>query len=120
MKITHCALYVSAIVLAATGLAVAGEKQSATLEIADKAIWSGKEITPGRYQVAWDGESGNVKVTLTRGHKVVAEGQGRVEQRKEASADSGVLSRRDGSGGTPVISEVHFAKKNTVLVLAGS
>ena len=115
------ALYVSAFVFIATaGLAVAGTKQSMKVDILDTAVWSGKELAPGKYEVAWDGDNGNVKVTFLQGHKVVAEGQGRIEQRKSASEETGVMSRRDGSGGTPVLSEVRFAKKNTVLVLAGS
>jgi hypothetical protein len=114
------ALYISAFVFAAmAGMAAAGTKQSAKVEIVNKSVWSGTPLAPGRYEFAWDGDSGVVKVTILQGGKVVAQGQGRLEERKDASDETSVRWHRDASGGA-VLSEVRFAKKTTVLVLAGS
>jgi hypothetical protein len=120
MGMTRRIGWLSALAFAATAtLATAANKQSVNVELFQKTTWNGKELAAGPYTISWQGEPTDLKVLVLRGSRVVAEGQGRFEEREARASNDAVVSRRDGSGAY-VLSAVQFAKKNTVLVLAGS
>jgi hypothetical protein len=89
------------------------------MELLGKATLNGKELPAGVYKVTWDGDGGDVKVTVLNGHKVIAEGRGRLEERKVRSDANESVARRDGSGAM-VLTELHFAGKKEVLILSAS
>jgi len=114
------AVWMSAFVFAAAaGLAVAGTKRSAKVDTPDPATWAGKTLAAGEYTFKWQGDAGNVDVTVLRGNEVVAQGKGRLEERKTKSPDDAVVTRKEGSG-APALTEIEMAGRTTVLVLAHS
>jgi len=120
MTLKRVALFGVAVLAGSAAIALAGTKQETDVKILEKTSWNGKELTPGAYKIAWEGDSGDVKVSVMRGRDVVAQGQGRWEERSTPASDGGILARRDSGSGSMVLSEVRMAGKKSVLVLAGS
>jgi hypothetical protein len=114
------AVWISAFALAAAAIpAAAGSQHSGGMELLEKATLNGKELPAGEYKVTWEGDGGDVKVTVLSGHNVMAEGRGRLEERKVTSDVNEAVTKRDGSGAM-VITELHFAGKKEVLILSAS
>jgi hypothetical protein len=105
--------------VASSGLALAGPMQSAKVEIPYEASWAGKTIPAGEYTFKWQGEGDAVAVTILRGHAVVAEGKGRIEEQKAKSPSDAVVARPQDSG-PRLLSKIQFGGKSMVLVLAQS
>jgi hypothetical protein len=120
MGATRTAVWISAFALAvAASPAMAGSKHSGSIELLEKATLNGKELPAGEYKVTWDGDGGDVKVTVSSGHTVVAEARGRLEESKVRSDANQAVSKRDGSGAM-VLTELHFAGKKEVLIFSVS
>jgi len=100
-------------------LAVAAPKQSMKVEIPYDYAWAGKTLPAGEYTFRWEGDSGDVGVTVLRGHQVVAEGKGRIEQEKTKAVYDAVVARPQDSG-PRLLSRIQFGGKSMVLVLAQS
>jgi hypothetical protein len=114
------AIWTSAFALAAAAVpAAAGTRHSGGIELLEKATLNGKELPAGEYKVTWDGEGGDVKVTVLNGRNVIAEGRGRVEKRNVRSDVNAAVTQRDGAGAM-AITELHFAGKREVLILSAS
>jgi hypothetical protein len=97
--------------LAVAGLAVPvfAKPISKSITITRAAKIGKTDLSAGEYRLLIDGN----KVTVQKGNKVVAESEGRWEERQEkANADSILI----GSDGT--VREVRFAGNNRVLVLS--
>jgi len=118
-QLKRVALIGAALVASTAGLALAGTKQATDVTILEKTTLNGKELTPGPYKITWDGDTGDVKVSVMKGREVVAEGQARWEERNAAPENGGVVTHRNGSGES-AIKEIRMAGKKSVLVLAGS
>ena len=120
MGVMRKAAWISAFALAvAASPAVAGGKHSGNMQLFDKATLNGQELPAGEYKVTWEGDGGNVKITVLNGHKVVAEGRGRLEEREMKSDADQAVAKRDGSGAM-ALSELHFAGKKEVLIFSAS
>ena len=115
-KILSIAVFVC---VAAAGLALAASQQSAKVEIPYDASWAGKALPAGEYTFRWQGEGEDVAVTILRGHQVVAEGKGRIEQEKAKVPSNAVVARPQDSG-PRLLSKIQFGGKSMVLVLAQS
>jgi len=97
--------------LAVGGLAVPvfAKPISKSITITRAAKIGKTDLSAGEYRLLIDGN----KVTVQKGNKVVAESEGRWEERQEkANADS-ILVGSDGA-----VREVRFAGNNRVLVLS--
>jgi hypothetical protein len=105
--------------VASAGFALAAEKQSAKVEIPYDSSWAGKTIPAGEYTFKWQGEGDDVAVTILRGHQVVAEGKGHIEQLKAKAPNDAVVARPQDSG-PRLLSKIEFGGKSMVLVLAQS
>ncbi len=110
--------WISAFVFASAGGLALAAQESAKVNIPD-ASWAGKALTGGRYTVSWQGEPGNVQVTLSKGRQVVATGKGRLETSKIKFRDDAVVLRRDGSGAS-VLTEIDIHGSTTALILEHS
>jgi len=120
MGMVNKAIWISAFALAAAvSPAAAGSRHSGSMELLEKATLNGKELPAGEYKVTWTGDGGDVKVTVLNGHTVMAEGRGRLEERKMRSDADQAVSRRDGSGAM-TLTELHFAGKKEVLIFSAS
>lgn len=116
---TRMAGLVGAVALCVATGAVAGTRQSMTVELRSASTLNGKEIAPGTYKVSWTGAGPEVKVSFLRGKKLVVEAPGKFVERNSKAADDGLVCRK-GESGPPLISEIRFGGENRVLVLAGS
>ncbi len=113
-------VWISAFVFAAaTGIALAGTKQSAKIDIPDKASFAGKTLPAGNYTIRWQGDPSNVDVTFMKGHQLMAEGHGRLETSKIKYRDDAVVTRKDASG-APVLTEIELGGRKLDLVLQHS
>ncbi len=112
-----CAVAFTATAIAA--LATAASKQSLNVVLLHKSTWNGQELAAGSYKISWQGEPAALKVTILRGGRVVAAGQGRLEERTTRATSNAVIWQQDASGALR-LTAVQFANKNTVLVLAAS
>lgn len=98
--------------------AVAGTRQSVSVELFSPASLNGTEIPAGNYKVSWTGEGNQVQVTFA-GKKVRAEAKGTLVERDSKAQASSVVSRKNGNG-VPTIAEVRLGGEKRVLVIAGS
>ena len=84
-----------------------------SLEVAESVEVNGQQISPGDYQLRWDGTGSNVKVSFLKGGKEVVKASAQVvELEKPASYSSAVI---DQSNGKASISMVRFAGKKYAL-----
>jgi hypothetical protein len=115
---TRKAVWISAFVFAITaGAAVAGTRESAKVEVPYDVSWAGKVLPAGEYTFEWQGDAAEVDVTVRRGHQVVAQGHGRLEEAQQKSSANAVGTRRDTSGAR-VLTHVDFRGTATVLKLS--
>ncbi|HYL09906.1 MAG TPA: hypothetical protein VEU31_04140 [Candidatus Acidoferrales bacterium] len=82
---------------------------SKSLTITRDAKFGKTDLSAGEYRLLIDGS----KVTVQKGNKVVAESEGRWEERKEKADYNSVLIGSDGT-----VQEVRFAGDRRVLVLS--
>ena len=92
--------------------------KSVSMDLKEPAAVAGQELAPGSYKVSWTGET-DAQITVSKSGKVVAQGKGRFEERPKAALSDAILFRKDG-GGKTVLSEIQFAGKKSVLVVASS
>jgi hypothetical protein len=119
MKLNHLALnhLAKTVVL---GLAVllassAFASNKGSLQVGESLEVNGQQLTPGDYQVRWDGTGPNVEVSFMQGKKEVAKASAKVVALDEPSRyDSAVV---DHSGGKASISQVRFAGKRYALAI---
>ncbi len=116
MGVMRRAVWISVFICIAAGFAAAGTKKSASVRLSEKTTWNGKPLPSGDYKVTWEGEGPDVKVTLRYDDKVVAEGNGRLEDAGEKAPSDGALTRGDETGGR-VLVKILLGGKTTVLVL---
>ncbi len=113
-------VWISAFVFAAaTGIALAGPKQSAKVDIPDKATFAGKTLPAGQYTISWHGDPSDIDVTFRKGHRVVAEGHGRLETSTIKYRDDAVVTRQNTSG-APALTEIELGGRNAALILQHS
>ncbi len=113
-------VWISALAFAVmAGVASAGTKESAKVEVPYEVSWAGKLLPAGEYTFEWQGEASDVDVTVRSGHKVVAQGRGKLEEVKTKSEANAVGTRRD-TDGTRLLTHVDFRGRTTILTLAQS
>jgi hypothetical protein len=113
-------LLLSAAVCFAAGAAWVSASDSHSVDVHLKAVTSvdGKMLSPGDYRFAWSGSADQVDVTISEGHKVVAQAQARIEQRPPSEYQE-VISKTPKSG-THVLEEVRLGGETKALVFSGS
>ena len=94
--------------------AFAGEK--ATVKVYDDVKVNGKTLTPGNYQLAWEGNGSNVQVSIRQGNNTVATVPAAVETSNAAPSTSGYSTKKE-SDGSKSITSVFFAGKKVSLNL---
>ena len=95
-------------------LALAGEK--ATIKVYEDVKVNGKTLTPGVYQLAWEGSGANVQLNIRKGSDEVASVPAAVEAAKTAASGTGYTTRQE-QDGSKSITALFFAGKKVVLNL---
>jgi hypothetical protein len=86
-----------------------------SLQVRETVEVNGQQLTPGDYQVRWDGTGSTVEVSFMQGKKEVAKTTAKiVALDKPYGFDSTVV---DHEGGKATISEVRFSGKKFVLAI---
>ncbi len=114
MKLNHLAKTVVlglAVLLASSAFA----SNKGTLQVREQLEVNGQQLSPGAYQVRWDGTGANVEVSFMQGKKEVAKAWAKVVAVDKASDyDAAIV---DHASGKAAISEVRFAGKKFVLAI---
>jgi len=110
--ITKGLLFGASLLLATA--AFAGEK--ATVRVYENVKVNGTTLTPGKYEVAWEGTGATVQVSIRQGANTIATIPAAVETAKAAPAGTGYSTKTDGDGSKSVTS-VFFAGKKVSLNL---
>jgi hypothetical protein len=117
MKLNHLAKTVVlglAVLLASSAFA----SNKGTVALRESLEINGQQLTPGEYQVRWDGTGSNVEVTFMQGKREVAKTSGKVVALNQPYAyDSAVV---DHTGGKATVSEIRFAGKKFALDLGNA
>jgi len=88
--------------------AVAGSKQSATIDLYQAVVISGTQLQPGEYQVRWDGSDTDVKVQFLKGNKELVSVSAKLVNQRNSKSPS-VTTRLAGNG-SQTISEIGLSK----------
>jgi hypothetical protein len=89
-----------------------------TVALRESLEVNGQQLTPGEYQVRWDGTGPNVEVSFMQGKKEVAKASAKVVALDKAyGSDSAVVDHSDGKA---TISEIRFAGKKFSLALGAT
>jgi hypothetical protein len=110
--ITKGLLFGASLLLATA--AFAGEK--ATVRVYENVKVNGTTLTPGKYEVAWEGTGATVQVSIRQGANTIATIPAAVETAKAAPAGTGYSTKTDEDGSKSVTS-VFFAGKKVSLNL---
>lgn len=110
--ITKGLLFGASLLLATA--AFAGEK--ATVKVYENVKINGTTLTPGKYEVAWEGAGSTVQVSIRQGGNTVATIPAAVETAKAAPGSTGYSTKTEGDG-TKSITSVFFAGKKISLNL---
>jgi hypothetical protein len=94
--------------------AFAGEK--ATVKVYEDVKVNGRALTPGDYDLAWEGTGANVQVSIRQHGNTVITVPASVETSKVASASTGYATKTE-SDGSKEITTVFFAGKKMSLNL---
>jgi hypothetical protein len=89
--------------------AFAGEK--ATVKVYENVKVNGTTLTPGTYDLAWEGTGSTVQVSIRQGNNTVATVPAAVETAKAAPAGTGYSTKTDGDGSKSVTSLFFAGKK---------
>jgi hypothetical protein len=122
MKLTHVALnrITKTVVL---GLAVllaasAFASNKGSLLVRESVEVNGQQLTPGEYQVRWNGTGSTVEISFMQGKKEVAKTTAQVVPLDKAyGSDSAVV---DHSSGKTTFSELRFAGKKFALAIGST
>lgn len=87
-----------------------------SMQVAESVEVNGQQLSPGDYQLRWDGTGSTVELSFVRGGKEIAKTSAKViELDKSAGYNSAII---DHSNGKAAISQVRFAGKKYALAIA--
>jgi hypothetical protein len=99
--------------------AMAGTENKGTLHLYDDVSVQGKQLTPGNYKVAWNGDGPEVQVNIVDGGKTIATVAARVVPVTLKNTQDGYTASSE--NGTRTLKEIFFHGKNYDLQIeAGS
>jgi hypothetical protein len=89
-----------------------------SLQVSDKVMVSGKQLTPGDYKVSWEGTGQNVELKIMKGKDIVATVPAHLVDLNAPSYYSSAVVNNN-SDGSKSLSEIRFAGKKFALALNG-
>jgi hypothetical protein len=113
MKVGRVSFALSAALLLASS-AVAANKGSVT--VPDPVTVAGKQLSPGNYNVIWDGTGPNVEVKILKGKNVVATAPGHMVDSKIAFSYDAIGTTHNPDGSV-ALTRVQFHGKKYYLAI---
>lgn len=98
-----------------TTTAFAAEKGS--MKLIQPTVVGGVQLTPGDYNLSWDGSGPNLEVKVMKDGKSVATVPARAIELKETPAANGTNTKLNAEG-RPAVSQVFFRGKTKALEIA--
>ncbi|MFY9659662.1 MAG: hypothetical protein WAJ97_03510 [Terriglobales bacterium] len=103
-----------AVLLASSAFA----SNKSTVQLHESFEVNGQQLSPGEYQVRWDGTGSSVEVSFMQGRKEIAKAWAKVVPLDKAyDYDSAVVQH---DGGKATVSEIRFAGKKYSLALGAN
>ena len=103
-----------AVLLASSAFA----SNKSTVQLHESFEVNGQQLSPGEYQVRWDGTGSSVEVSFMQGRKEIAKAWAKVVPLDKAyDYDSAVVQH---DGGKATVSEIRFAGKKYALALGAN
>jgi hypothetical protein len=93
--------------------AFAGEKS--TVKVYENVKVNGKTLTPGTYNLAWEGSGNSVQLSIQKGKETVTTVPAQIETSQTSAASTGYSTKQDTDGKT--LTNVFFAGKKYSLNL---
>lgn len=112
------ALAAAVLLFVAVGALAADKGNRTTVTVYDPVMVNGKTLTPGDYNVTWEGSGPDVQVSFLQGKKVVATASAKIEPRDVEYGNTAIVTKRDGNGLDLV--EIRPGGKKQALALGGS
>jgi hypothetical protein len=117
MKLNHLAKTVVlglAVLLASSAFA----SNKSTVQLRELSEVNGQQLSPGEYQVRWDGTGSSVEVSFMQGKREIAKAWAKVVPlEKPYGSDSAVVEHNSGKA---TVSEIRFAGKKYSLAIGTS
>ena len=88
--------------------AVAGTKQSASINISQPVVISGTHLQPGDYTVRWNGTGDNVQVQFYQGKKEIATAPAKIIS--QSNPVSPAITLRSTDDGSKTIGEIDLSR----------
>ena len=88
--------------------AVAGTKQSASINLSEPAVISGTHLEPGKYTVRWNGTGPDVQVQFLQGKKEIVSVPAKVIA--QSNPTNPAIAMRSTEDGSKTISEIDLSK----------
>jgi hypothetical protein len=88
--------------------AVAGTKQSASIELSEPVVISGTHLRPGEYTVRWNGTGSDMRVQFLQGKKEIVSVPAKVIA--QSNPTSPAITMRSTEDGSKTISEIDLSK----------
>ncbi len=88
--------------------AMAGTKQSATINISEPVVISGNHLQPGEYKIHWNGTGDNVQVQFYQGKKEVASTPAKVISQSNSTIPA--ITMRSTQDGSKTVNEIDLSK----------
>jgi len=112
MKTTNYSKFFLAAVMVMATCAFAAEKGS--MRLIQPAMVGGVQLTPGEYNLSWEGNGPNVELKVMKGNKVIATAPAKAVDLKNSAPANGTTTKPNAEGKTAV-SEVFFRGKTRAL-----
>ena len=94
--------------------ALAADKGS--MKLFDPTTVNGTQLSPGEYEVQWEGTGSDVQLKVLRGNKVVATTSATIVQLKAPGKQNATSTRNDGDHGK-ALTEISFRGRNYSLAV---
>jgi hypothetical protein len=88
--------------------AVAGTKQSASINLSEPVVISGTHLRPGDYVIRWNGTGSDVQVQFLQGKKELVSVSAKLLS--QHNAESPAITMRSTDDGSKTISEIDLSK----------
>lgn len=90
--------------------AVAADKSHATITVYHPAQLGSTLVAPGEYDLNWTGTGNDVKVTLSKGKKVLVTAPAKVVEERNPDAGDGAVSIAQTGSGTAKLTGIQLPK----------
>ena len=118
LSLTSKLMTLALALMLATSAFAASDTHKGNLQVFDPVQVNGKQLSPGEYQLKWEGNGPDVQLNIVKGGKVVATTQAKVvDLDQKANGDAAVVSNN--TDGSRSLNQIRFGGKKFALSLNG-